>query len=172
MTTCRDIQDETAVKKYPFLHEIWNITTSPIKSQRYSVTDGIHSLPTHLYIRPSVLSFHFQTCLPNSLSSDFHIEFLSVSYISRPYYILSYLPTWLLLKCYSVIVLSRYSNSSKVLRGIIRSAYLEKAYRRTAKKHENITSKWEEWEFTVQLGVMGSYCSNGSNGKLLSRWEE
>jgi hypothetical protein len=72
----------------------------------------------------------------------------------------------------SVTALLRYLNSSSDLRGIIRSAYLEEAYRGTAKKHENVMSKWEEWKVTVQIGVMGSYFSNGSNGKLLSKWEK
>jgi len=68
-----------------------------------------------------------------------------------------------------VTVLLRYLNSSKVLRGIIHSAYLEEAYRRTAKKHGNIMSKWEEWEVNVQMGEMESYCTVGRNEKLLSK---
>lgn len=64
-----------------------------------------------------------------------------------------------------------YLNSSKDLRVVIRSAYLEKAYRRTTKKRGNIMSKLEEWEVNVQMGRMGSYCPVGSNGKLLFKWE-
>ena len=43
MNNCRDREDETAGKKYPFLHETLNIITILIKLQRYSVTDGIHT---------------------------------------------------------------------------------------------------------------------------------
>jgi len=48
---------------------------------------------------------------------------------------------------------------------------LEEAYRRTAKKHENMMSKWEEWEVNAQMRGMRSYCPDGSNGKLLFKWE-
>jgi hypothetical protein len=70
-----------------------------------------------------------------------------------------------------VTVLLGYLNSSKDLRGIIRGAYLEEAYRRTAKKQGNMMSKWEEWEVNAQMRGMRIYCPNGSNGKLLFKWE-
>jgi hypothetical protein len=39
---------------------------------------------------------------------------------------------------------------------------LEEAYRRTAKKHGNMMSKWKEWEVNAQMK---------KNEKLLSKWE-
>jgi hypothetical protein len=35
-----------------------------------------------------------------------------------------------------------------------------------------LLSKWKSWEVTIQIGLMGSYCPNGSNGKLWSKWEK
>jgi hypothetical protein len=77
MINCRYREDETAAKKYPFLHETLNIITNLIKLQRYTVTDGIHTFPPHFMKDP----VYYRSIFTRIFQIDFLPIFLSNFYL-------------------------------------------------------------------------------------------